>query len=70
MTAELTLRSGMFVAVHYFLQGSFSQTFLLADSFWLRKITMDPHIRAYVNIECPDDRYLKLKIYLRTNFRY
>jgi len=25
---------------------------------------MDPHILAYVNTECPDDRYPKLKIYI------
>jgi hypothetical protein len=42
---------------------SVSQTFLLADPFWLRKITMDPHILAHANIQCPDDRYSKLKIY-------
>jgi hypothetical protein len=35
---------------------------LLPGSFWLRKITTDPHILAYVKIECPDDRYPKLKI--------
>jgi hypothetical protein len=26
------------------------------------KITTDSHVRAHVNIECPDDRYPKLKI--------
>jgi hypothetical protein len=26
------------------------------------KITTDSHIRAHVNVECPDDRYPKLKI--------
>jgi len=25
---------------------------------------MGPHIIAHVNLECPDDRYPKLKIYL------
>jgi hypothetical protein len=25
---------------------------------------MDPHILAYVNIECPDDRYPELNIYI------
>jgi hypothetical protein len=40
------------------LQGSVSQTFLLAEPFWLRKITTDPHILAYVNS------------YLRNEFRY
>jgi hypothetical protein len=34
-------------------------TFLLADTFWLRKITMYPHILAHVNILSP-----KLKIYV------
>jgi len=29
---------------------SVSQMFLLADPFWLRKITMDPHLLAHVNI--------------------
>ena len=28
------------------------------------KITTDPHILPHVNIECPDDRYPKLKIYI------
>ena len=35
----------------------FSQTFLLADAFWLRKITMDPHIFAHVN------RVIGLQVY-------
>jgi len=39
----------------------FSQTFLLADPFWLRKITTDPHILAQVNTECLDDTHQKLK---------
>jgi len=25
---------------------------------------MDPHVLAHVNIECPDDRYQKVKIYI------
>jgi hypothetical protein len=33
------------------------QTFELADPFWLRKITMDPHILTHVNIQCPDDKF-------------
>jgi len=37
---------------------------LLADPFWLRKITADPHILAEVNIECTDDRNPKLQIYI------
>ena len=32
------------------MQSSVSQTILLADSFWLRNITTDPHILAHVNI--------------------
>jgi hypothetical protein len=43
-------------------QASASQIFLLMDSLWLRKITTDPHILPHVNVECPDDRYPKLKI--------
>jgi len=36
---------------------------LLTDRFRLRKITMDPHILAHVNKECPDYRHPKLDIY-------
>jgi hypothetical protein len=32
--------------------------------FWLRKTTTDPHLLADVNIDCPDDRYPKLKMYI------
>jgi hypothetical protein len=45
------------------IQYSLSQTFLLADPFWLRRIITDPHILAHVNTECTDDRYSKLKNY-------
>jgi len=31
-----------------------SPKIFLADSFWFRKITADPHILAQANIECPD----------------
>jgi len=34
------------------------------DPFWLRKITTYPHILVNINIECPDDRYPKLKSYI------
>jgi hypothetical protein len=30
--------------------------------FWFRKITTHLRILAHVNIQCPDDRYPKLKI--------
>ena len=40
----------------------FPKIFLLASSFWLRKITTDPHILAYLNTKCPDDRYPEEKI--------
>jgi len=36
----------------------------LADPFWLRNIITEPHILAHKNIECVDDRYPKLKIYI------
>ena len=39
-----------------------SQTFLLADPFWIRKITTYPHILTHVHTVCPDDGYPKLKI--------
>jgi hypothetical protein len=42
----------------------FPTLFLVADLFWLRKITTDPHILPHVNTECSDDRYPKLKIYI------
>jgi len=31
-----------------------SQTILLANPFWLRKIITDPHIFAHMKIECQD----------------
>jgi hypothetical protein len=37
-----------------------SQT-LLVGPFWLRKITTDPQTLTHVNVECPVDRYPKLK---------
>jgi len=33
------------------------QTFELANPFWLRKITTDPHILTNVNTQCPDDKF-------------
>jgi len=31
---------------------------------WLRHVTVDPPVLAHVHVECPDDRYSKLKIYI------
>jgi len=36
---------------------------LLADLFWLRKVTTDPYILSQIVIECPIDRYTKFKLY-------
>jgi len=41
---------------------SVSQTYLLADPFWFRKIITNSHILANVNMGCPDDGYPKFKI--------
>jgi hypothetical protein len=38
--------------------------FLLADCLWLQILTKDSSILADVNIDLPDDRCLKLKIYI------
>jgi len=38
------------------------QNCLLADAFWLLKITTDPYILAHVNRDCPDDKYRKLNL--------
>ena len=38
---------------------------LFADPFGFRKTNTDPHILTHVNIECTDDRYPKLKIYIQ-----
>jgi len=40
------------------------QFIFLAGPFWLRKINTDPHILVHVTIECPEDRYPKLEIYI------
>ena len=50
------------MAMRYNLLDQCFQNFLLADFFWLRKISTDPHILTHVNIECPNDRYPKLKV--------
>jgi hypothetical protein len=42
---------------------SVSETFLLADPLWLRKISTDPPI-LLKSIDCPDNRDPKLKIYI------
>jgi hypothetical protein len=48
----------------YVSRAVFPKFSLLVDPFWLRKITTDPHILPHVNIDCTDDRYPKLKIYI------
>lgn len=48
------------------MQSSVNQALLLAVPFWTRKITTDSHVLAYINMECPDDRYSKLKIDIST----
>jgi hypothetical protein len=51
----------------YFPQKQINQCFpnlLLAYPFWLRIITMDPHILDCVSIQFRDDRHQKLKIYV------
>jgi hypothetical protein len=38
--------------------------FCLVETSLIRKITTESHILVHVKIECPDDRYPKLKIYI------
>jgi hypothetical protein len=45
------------------LQCSVSQTSLLADPYWLQKMTSDHRSLLTLSIDCPDDRYPKLKMY-------
>jgi len=49
----------------------FPKLLLFTDPFWLPKIATDTHILAQVNVECPDERYAKLNmyVYLRNGFR-
>jgi len=51
-----------FAFLSFFAYSSVSQTFLLADPFWLLKITKDPYVLTEVDIDCPDDTYPKQKI--------
>jgi len=37
---------------------------LLAYAFRIRKVTTDPHNVAHENIDCPDERCPKLKVYI------
>ena len=52
----------------------FPQHLVLAESFWLRKITTDPHIIAQAHTMCPDDTIAKIRtLYLRNDivsYRY
>jgi hypothetical protein len=43
---------------------SVSQTFMTADPSWVKKITTDPHILIHIDMQCADDKYAKLKIYI------
>jgi hypothetical protein len=38
--------------------------FFFAEPFWLEKLITYSRIPAHVNIECPDDRHTKFKIYI------
>jgi hypothetical protein len=37
---------------------------MLADPFWFCKITTNPHTHSHTNIECPEVRCPKLKMYI------
>ena len=66
-THSIMYRDCQSVPTHFtsvFLQVSVSQTLLIADPFWFPKIAMDPHILAHENMDCPDDRQPKFKIYI------
>jgi hypothetical protein len=60
VTSYIHFMSFWFVFVFGLVSVSVSQT-LLVNPFWLRKITTDPQSFAHVNVECPVDRYPKLK---------
>jgi len=45
------------------------KSFRSRKPFGFQKITTDPHILDHVNIDSPYDRYTKLKIYMRIDFR-
>jgi hypothetical protein len=46
------------------VQSSVSEPILLTELFWFRKIITDPNILSRVNIECQDDMYSKLNVYI------
>ena len=46
------------------VQSSVSETILLADLFWFRKIITDHNVPSHVNVGCQDDMYLKLNIFI------
>jgi len=66
MQEELLIACGLIITIlkHGDTRSAFPQRFCSPDSFWLRKITTDPHILPHVNTECPDDRCPKLEIYI------
>jgi hypothetical protein len=46
------------------VKAEFLKLFLLLPGlFWIRKITMDPHILAHANTASRDDKYPKQKLY-------
>jgi hypothetical protein len=56
------------VAEFWFGVGQCFQNCFVSGSLWLRKITTSPHILTDVSIECPDDRYPKLNVYIPTDW--
>jgi hypothetical protein len=49
---------------HYCSVSGFVVVVVARGPIWLRNIITDPHIIAHVNIQCADDMYPKLKIYI------
>jgi hypothetical protein len=50
-----------FVSVHTHTTNMSFSNFLLADTFWFRKITTDPHILTHIN---EDKMHQEVKIYI------
>ena len=62
-TAETCSRLS-FLITKCCVRSVFPKLTFVADRFWLRKMTMDPHILAQVSIGCLDERYTKLSIHI------